>query len=240
MALILWPFFLLSLLVATSTAADELPEEKMERVRQSIALQLPGVPLESLSATPIPGIYEVVIGTRIAYLSEDGRYLIEGNITDLERRQSITEPRIRTARLNLIKKIGESNMLVYSAPKVKHRVTVFTDIDSGHGRKMHREIADYVAQGIELRYLFFPRSGVNSASYRKSVAIWCADDKKIAMASAAAGVKIPERGCENPVLDHLRLGEMMGVTGVPVLLLESGEMIPAYVPAKELGQILNN
>ncbi len=42
MALILWPFFLLSLLVATSTAADELPEEKMERVRQSIALQLPG------------------------------------------------------------------------------------------------------------------------------------------------------------------------------------------------------
>ncbi|MES9898926.1 MAG: DsbC family protein [Sedimenticola sp.] len=231
--------FLLSLLVASSVVAAETEDEKVERIRQSLTLLLPGLQLESVVAAPIPGMYEVVIGTRIAYVSEDGRYLIEGSITDLESRQNLTEPRIRAARLDLVKKIGEANMLIYPAPELRHRVTVFTDIDSGHGRKMHREIADYAAQGIELRYLFFPRAGVNSLSFRKTVAIWCADDMKSTMAAAARGAKVPVKECDNPILSHMRLGEMMGVTGTPVLLLESGEMIPAYVPAKELAQILN-
>ncbi|MES9906108.1 MAG: DsbC family protein [Sedimenticola sp.] len=236
----LWGLLSLSLfLFAACPPMASSAGDASERIRQSMMLLLSGVEPDSVAVTPIPGLYEVVIGTRIVYLSEDGRYLIEGSITDLESRQSLTDPRVRAARLDAVRKIGERNMLVYPAQAQRHRVTVFTDIDSGHGRKMHRDIADYTALGIELRYLFFPRAGVKSASYRKAVSIWCADDRKIAMAAAATGKKPPEKECENPVLSHMRLGEMMGVTGTPVLLLESGEMIPAYIPAEELARILD-
>lgn len=232
-------FCLLSaLLLPALTGAAVAGEEKTEQVRQSIELLLPGVQPDSIRATPIAGLFEVVIGTRITYISGDGRYLIEGNIIDLERRLNITEPRLMQARLDVVRRIGRANMLLFSPQEVKYRVMVFTDIDSGFGRKMQREVADYTNLGIELRYLLFPRAGINSASYRKAVSIWCADDRKEALTAAAKGEAVAEKTCDNPVKQHFAVGEMIGVTGTPVLLLESGEMIPAYVPAEELAAIL--
>jgi thiol:disulfide interchange protein DsbC len=58
------------------------------------------------------------------------------------------------------------------------------------------------------------------------------------MTQSKAGVSLDEKDCTNPVGNHLALGEQMGVSGTPALVLESGEMIPGYVPPKRLSTLL--
>ena len=96
----------------------------------------------------------------------------------------------------------------------------------------------YLDAGIRIRYLAFPRAGVNSDSYNKAVSSWCADDPREAITRAKLGESIESRSCDNPVADQYRLGQQLGVRGTPSILTESGEMIPGYVPAARLTQIL--
>ena len=51
-------------------------------------------------------------------------------------------------------------MIVYKAPNEKHSITVFTDISCGYCRKLHRELNDLLDAGITVKYLAFPRGGL--------------------------------------------------------------------------------
>ena len=93
--------------------------------------------------------------------------------------------------------------------------------------------------GITVRYMAYPRSGVNTPSYFKAVSAWCADDPAKAMDDAMAGKALPKKDCKNPVSMHMQQAQFFGVNGTPNLILDNGDMIPGYVPAKELIQLLN-
>jgi thiol:disulfide interchange protein DsbC len=118
-------------------------------------------------------------------------------------------------------------------------VSIFTDIDCGFCRRLHAEMAQYNKQGIAVRYLFYPRAGIGSDSYKKAVSVWCADDRQAAMDSAKAGNEVPEKTCENPVEAHYELGQQMRVQGTPAIVLEDGEMVPGYVPPDKLRRALD-
>ena len=135
---------------------------------------------------------------------------------------------------------SESNMIVFGPANAKMTVTVFTDIDCGYCRKLHGEIDGYLAEGIKVRYLFFPRSGVGTPSFDKAISVWCADDRKAALTDAKAGKSIPDKKCDNPVKEQMELGEKLGVSGTPAIILESGEMVPGYVPPKRLATMIKD
>ncbi len=221
-------------------AADGAPGHETEmRIRSALAQVLPNTAPDSIAATPVPGLYEVMFGPRLVYISEDGRYLLQGSLIDLETRQDLTEPRLAAAKLKAIEAVGEANMLVYAPEKPKHVITVFTDIDCGFCRKLHAELDQYLAQGIEIRYLLYPRAGENSESYQKAVSVWCADDRRSALTAAKQGQEVPPRTCANPVLEHMALGRLIGLQGTPALVLDDGEVVPGYVPADKLRQMLD-
>jgi thiol:disulfide interchange protein DsbC len=129
-------------------------------------------------------------------------------------------------------------MIAFKPKSSKHLVYVFTDIDCGYCRKLHSEIDQYLTEGIEIRYLFFPRAGEGSDSYKKAVSVWCADDRNTALTKAKRGDTIEERQCDNPVDQHLTLGTQMGAAGTPMLVTEKGNILPGYVPAGQLAKIL--
>jgi len=116
---------------------------------------------------------------------------------------------------------------------------VFTDIDCGFCRRLHSEIGKYNAAGIRIRYLFMPRAGKGSDSYKKAVAVWCAKDRQQAMTDAKAGKDVPAQTCENPVEEHIALADLMGLSGTPTLILPDGELLPGYVPADRLKAMLD-
>ncbi len=230
-------FFFSALLTVSAFAAGD---KGVDQVRQSLQRQLPGLTVGEINTTPVPGLYEVAVGQKIVYVTADGRYLLQGVLIDLQQQKNLTKPRLDAIKAKAVAALDEQQMVIFGPKDAKHTITVFTDIDCGYCRKLHSEINDYIDKDIRVRYLFYPRAGVGSSSYDKAVSVWCADDRKAAMTRAKAGKPIEKRTCDNPVKQDMALGQQMGVTGTPAIVLNSGRMIPGYVPAERLLPILQS
>lgn len=211
-------------------AAEDIPAALSARLE----LLVPGTQPDAVTETALPGMYQVRYGSLVVYLSDDGRYMLRGDLVDLETGHNVTETARSHARAETIVALGESSMVVFTPRTVKHTVTVFTDIDCGYCQRMHRQMADYNRLGIKIRYTAFPRAGVGSDTYDRMVSVWCASDPLAAMTDAKAGRAIETARCDNPVSAHYDAGRAIGVRGTPAIVLESGEMIPGYVEPEEL------
>jgi thiol:disulfide interchange protein DsbC len=216
-------------------------------IRERLGKMLPEYQISSIHETPVPGVYEVVLGSDLVYVSADGRYMMQGRLIDLEKRENLSETSPRLAevqkqqakeRMETLAKIGDDQTVVFAPERYDHTINVFTDIDCGYCRKLHREIEDYEAEGIRVRYLFYPRAGKGSPSFQKAVSVWCADDRQAAMTEAKAGKNVPKKDCANPVQEHIELGNRFGISGTPAIVLDNGEMVPGYVPPKRLAAVL--
>ncbi|MDR2011921.1 MAG: thioredoxin fold domain-containing protein, partial [Rhodanobacter sp.] len=120
------------------------------------------------------------------------------------------------------------------AGQPKYTITVFTDLDCGYCRKMHSQIAEYNKRGIEVDYLFVPRSGINTPSYDKAVSVWCAKDRKAAFTAAKAGTDPAPLKCDNPVAEEFKLGTVVGVDGTPTVLAPDGTKIGGYLSPDDM------
>jgi len=222
-----------SLLATISLAqADVVLKDKLEAL-------LPGMVVQTLEPLENTDLYEALVDGEIVYFSKDGRYVFQGDIIDIESRQNITENKRRGLKKEEIDSFNEADMIIFEPEKTKHTLTVFTDIDCGYCRKLHQQMSEYNALGIKVRYMAFPRSGLDSESFDKAVSVWCADDRKQAMTDAKSGSSIKVNSCDNPIKDHFEAGRRLGITGTPALFLESGELLPGYIPPMRLIQILD-
>ena len=226
-------FLYLALFAGSSVLADRAADETS--IRKALGEAQPA----SVEPTPIEGLYEVVVGSNVVYMSADGRYMLQGELVDVEKRVSLTEPRRRQVTRTVIDSLGEDKMIVFKPEKVKHVVTVFTDIDCGYCRKLHNEMDQYFEEGIEVRYMMFPRAGAGSESYQKAVAVWCSDDRNGALTDAKNGKAVEMKSCDNPIDQHMDLVRQLGARGTPFIVLEDGGTQPGYVPAKRLARLLN-
>lgn len=225
----------------SALAADSNTLEDEKRViQQQLQKIIPNPSAAQIKPSALAGVYEVLIGSQIIYISADGKYALNGSLLNLDTRENLTDIAKANARKAALAEIPESSMILYPAKgKQKHVVTVFTDIDCPYCHKLHKEIPAMNEAGVTVRYMAFPRSGPGKPSYFKAVSAWCADDPAKAMDQAMSGKNIPTKQCDNPVDMHLQKAEFFGVNGTPNLLLDSGDIIPGYIPAKELIQILN-
>ena len=207
-------------------------------VKKALAKFMPSEQIDRVKPSEITGLYEVVAGSNIFYASEDGKYLIQGQLFDAEAKKNITESKLAGVRKIALEKVGEQKMIVFKAPMQKFVVTVFTDIDCGYCRKLHSEIDQYLAQGITVRYMFYPRAGKGSDSYNKAISVWCAADRNKALTLAKKGDLPETKQCENPVDEHMQLAESFGVNGTPMIITQAGNILPGYVPAQQLAKVL--
>ena len=224
----------------------ELKAESQSTLEQDIAkvdeilqakLQLKA---KKIMQGPMDDYLTVISDQGMLFVAKDGSRLIAGNIYDLggqmENLGDKSMSPYRSERLSSY----EDTMIVYpAAGEEKYQVTVFTDTDCGYCRKLHRQMAEYQDEGITVRYLAYPRAGVQSKTGQEMAAIWCADDKKGAMDQAKAGQTITAARCDDHVIEqHYNLGREFGVSGTPAMVLKDGTMLPGYLPPKALLQKL--
>ena len=201
---------------------------------------IPGVPAENIKEAPMPGWYQGQVGTRIFYLNAGATHLLDGQVFDIESRENLTENALNGARKQLLATLDPSSMVVFKAPNERHQITVFTDVDCGYCRKLHNSMADYHQRGITVRYLAYPRAGIGSKTGKIMQAAWCADDPKAALSSAKRGETIDSTDCDNPVAKHYQVGNAIGVNGTPAILFDSGKLVPGFVKAEQLLEMLEN
>ncbi|MDC9729087.1 MAG: thioredoxin fold domain-containing protein [Methyloprofundus sp.] len=231
---------ILSLLAILSFTSGLLAKEGVAKLEE-VLLQR-GMQVDAIDSTAIPGLYAVREGSRVFYFSVDGRFLIHGEMYDLisGEPENLTEKSLKSVRKELINTVPENEFIIFKAKNEQYRINIFTDIDCGYCRKLHSEMDDYLAAGITIKYLFFPRAGLASDAYKKAVSVWCADDQNKAITTAKMGTGILEnKSCKNPVAAHMKLGEQLGVRGTPMMITETGTVFPGYMPAKQLAKALS-
>jgi thiol:disulfide interchange protein DsbC len=208
--------------------------------RAEAAAHIPGARVDELRATPVPGIYELTRGAEIAYVTADGKYAFSGDLYELSSNNNLTEEHRRELRVKRIAAFPESEMLIFGPKSPKYTVTVFTDVDCPYCRKLHSQIADYNRLGVRVRYLLYPRTGPNTASWTKAEQVWCSPDRNDALTRAKLGQELKTKPCaNNPVARSYALGRDFALEGTPAIILPDGEMVPGYVPPEALVQRLS-
>ena len=229
---------LLLLLVSVQLAPVFAGDDSEKLIRAAVGKILPGMDITEITPSPLAGISEVIIGSKLFYVSNDGKYLMQGSLIELATRTDLSEQRMQGIRLAVIKDIKKSDMIIFPAKDERHVITVFTDIDCGYCRKLHSEIKSYNDLGITVQYLMFPRSGPDTPSYDKAVSVWCSKDRQDALTRAKAGETLAKASCDNPIRAQYVIGQQVGVRGTPAILLEDGELLPGYLPAIKLANEL--
>lgn len=221
----------------TSVVAKDLSTKAPSPVLQAVERIFPAG-VDSITRAPVQGLYEAASGLTVIYISQDGKFAIEGDIFDVDKKENLTEKKRNHARGDAIHGIEEKGMIAFTPDNTRHTITVFTDVDCHYCRKLHNEVPALNKAGIEVRYLAFPRAGVSSDTYNTMVSVWCAKDRQKAMTNAKSGKTVPAKKCANPVEEHLALGGKIGIRGTPAIVLEDGTLISGYLPASRLRGIL--
>lgn len=224
-------FFALPFLaVVPLAAAQDVPTA----VQSAVADLMPEMKPSWVKPAPIDGMWEVAFGPHVFYLSADGKHLLRGDILDVATRDNLTRPARNRARSDVVESLGEANMIVFSPEKKDYSVTVFTDVDCGYCAKLHSEMQSYLDAGIQVRYVAFPRAGIGSGSYDTMVSVWCAADPHEAMTRAKAREPVEPKSCPNPVAEQYEVGQLVGVRGTPTIIMDTGDVVPGYMPASKL------
>jgi thiol:disulfide interchange protein DsbC len=211
----------------------------LENARKNISKQFGGLNPENITRSPVAGLYQVSMPPRFFYASEDGRYIVDGDLIDMKMKQNISNGLRNQSIAVAINAMGEDSMIIFGDAKLKHTVTVFTDIDCGYCRKLHNEVKKYNKLGIRVRYMAYPRAGIGSPSFKKADDVWCSEDRAAALTKAKNGLKVNSKQCKSPVAQHYALGNMIGIKGTPAIVLEDGTIIPGYIPASRLAEALS-
>jgi thiol:disulfide interchange protein DsbC len=225
-----------SFLSISAYAADMDPGAS--HLQSALAKLLPNTKVTQIKPTPIKGLYEVIVGTQLVYMNADASYFIDGDMVQMSTHKNLTEASKSIIRLDKIKNYPESQMVVYTPPdKIKHSITVVTDLYCPYCRRLHAEMNQYMADGIKVRYLFMPLKG--QQDYDATVSVWCAKDQRKALDAAYAGGHVEAKTCTNPISEHLNMARSLGVNGTPAIIMDDGEMLPGYVPEKQLLKTLD-
>jgi thiol:disulfide interchange protein DsbC len=211
--------------------------------KEELASKLNGIEAGDISDSPLPGVYQVAVGASVAYVTTDGRYIIRGDIYDAETSANITEETRSRARVEMLNSVDPKTMIVFKPANgvVKHTIHIFTDIDCGYCRQFHREIDKVTALGIEVHYLFYPRTGPDTESWAKADQVWCQPNRNTALTKAKLGGEIPEvPACSTPVEAQYELGRRIGVRGTPAIFSDRGELLGGYLPPASLAKLLDD
>jgi len=233
---ILFIFIVLGMAPLAVAAADDA---ELEAVRKKFTGMFESVEPENIKPSPVDGWYVIAQPPIVAYVSADGRYLLQGDIIDLDRQENISELSRANMRRDVMADVADDEVIRFSPAEVKYSISVFTDIDCTYCRKLHAQIDEYMANGIEVRYLLYPRNGPASRSWNTAQEVWCSNDRNHALTMAKLEKNFVTQKCESSMVgDHFQIGRDIGLSGTPAILLDDGTMIGGYLTPAQLTQRL--
>ncbi len=199
---------------------------------------------QDIVESPFIGVYEVITYDPIdsILVSENGKYLIQGDVVDLTTRSLIQKSdKVKSLKLALINSISDNDKIIYQADNEKYQVHVFTDVDCPFCKRLHNSIEKMNELGITVKYLAAPLASLHPRAQGKMQKIWCSDDRKQAMDNYNdMGVVADSPACDDPVAKQLAISQKLGVNGTPAIFLSDGTHLPGYLPADKLLRKIQN
>jgi len=214
--------------------ADDSSAE-LEAVRQKVGEMFDMIGPEDISASPVDGWYTIHTGSVVAYISADGRYLLQGDLVDLDNQVNLSENVRNDSRRELMASVTDDQTILFAPAEIKYSVSIFTDVDCTYCRRLHSQIDQYLEHGIQVRYLMYPRNGPASSAWNTAEDVWCASDRQSALTMAKLDRDFPTNKCDaSAIQDHYVMGRDVGLNGTPAIVLEDGTLISGYLAPDQL------
>ena len=226
---------LFSLVVTVGQAADVSEAEMVRLLKQ----RFPDIEIDTPKLTPLNGVYQTRLDGRYVYLLDGGRYIIVGDMIDLQDYRNLTEISRREEVVKELASFTNEELIVFPAKNEELAVlNVFTDTSCGYCQKLHQEVKYLQEAGISVRYFPFPRGGPQGPGYVDLKKVWCAADRREAMGIAkGTSVGVLESGncAKGTMVDRgYQLGNRLGIRGTPALYAANGTQFKGYVPYQKL------
>ena len=223
------------MLLASCAKRDEVDLD----IRKTVSNAYPDVAIDEIKKID-DNFHEIIINKQIYYATNDGKYLIVGNVINLNTKESITENTKMNQRLSIIDSIDMKNFMIFKPKKTDHILTIFTDTSCPYCQKLHNEIPDLLENNIEIRYVLFSRNGNDVDAYQQLVSAWCSADKVDALEDLFSGDILDDvSNCENPIARNFDYAGSLSVEGTPTIFLEDGRIIPGYQNYKNILAFIN-
>lgn len=223
-----------ALLFATGAAVGQ-----EAAIRKNLAERLPNFPkIDEVSKTPIPGLWEVRIGTDVLYTDEQGNHIIEGQIIDTRSRTNLTEERVGKLTAIDFAALPLKDAIVWKQGTGARKLAVFADPNCGYCKRFERELNN--VKDVTVYTFLYPILGGDSPD--KSRNIWCAKEPVKAWRAWMLEGTVPPRAADNCDISALErnaaLGRKHRVNGTPALVFENGRRVPGAMSADQVDKLL--
>ncbi|MEI7447087.1 MAG: DsbC family protein, partial [Burkholderiales bacterium] len=194
--------------------------------------------VDALRRSPVPGIWEVQIGTDLIYVDDKGQHgFVEGQLIDLKANRNLTQERIDEITAVNFKDLPLAWAIKQVNGKGTRQVAVFEDPNCGHCRNLRRDLLN--VPDVTIYTFTLPILAADSKI--KAAQAWCASDKVKAWNELMLQGRVPDNKgtCDNPVEKVAELGRKLKVTGTPTLFFANGKRLPGGVPAARLNKLID-
>ena len=236
---LVFPLLIAGSLLPVAAQADAITE----RLSESLSVNGQAMPVETVTETPMSGVYHVRLESGESFYSNaDGSHFLVGDLYENadDGLVNLTEQEQNQERADALAAVPESERVIFrGADEPKATVTVFTDPTCPYCARLHETIPELNERGIAVHYLAFPRAGMGSQAANTLKQVWCSDNRSEAMTQAKEGEAIASAAdCDNPVAGQYELGKALGVQGTPAIILPDGQLVPGFVPPERLTAML--
>ncbi len=204
-------------------------------IRKNLAARLPNFPpIDEVSKTPIPGVYELRIGTDVLYTDEQGQYIIQGSLIDTKTRANLTEARIAKLTQIDFASLPLKDAILIKQGSGARKLVVFGDPNCGYCKRLERDLV--ALKDVSIYTFLYPILGPDSNV--KSRDIWCAREPgKVWRNWMVDGATPPKAmgACDTSAIErNLALGNRHRVNGTPAVVFEDGSRSPGALPLEQL------
>ncbi|UJJ53048.1 DsbC family protein [Rhodanobacter denitrificans] len=230
------PAILLGLILAPLAHAAQAPAP----VAAAIHRLSPTGQITAVTAAPMPHFLTAIVDGQPLYVSDDGRFVLQGHLYDMAHGVDVSERIKAASRAKALAGLAPHDKISIAPPHARYRVTAFVDIDCGFCERLVTHVDDYLRQGIAFDFVAYPRAGINdTASYQEAVNVWCAPNRAEALRNAYAKRELPVRHCANPVAKEYELAIALQVPGTPALIAPDGTVLGGLVDPARLRSSLD-
>ena len=214
----------------------------IEKALDTLLPYFPNLTTDNITPSQLDDFYEILVQApqyEIIYISNDGRFIIQGEVIDLNTMHGLFESRLNIIKKQVIDSIDEDEKIIFKAQNEKYIIHVFTDVDCPYCAKLHANMTTMNELGITVKYLALPIAEIHPEAQSAMEKIWCAEDKKLALHNYKTKRILPDSNdCDNPVAKQLQISKNLNVNGTPYIFLENGTNISGYQDAQTLLQTI--
>lgn len=213
-----------------------LAPEQAKAITQNFEGRFPGIRVDLVRITPMPGLYEIQVGMDLLYTDVDANYVLQGSLIDARSRKDLTAERLEALQQVAFDSLPLDRAIKQVKGDGSRQLAVFEDPNCGYCKQLHRTLND--VDNVTVYTFLFPILSPDSTT--KSRNIWCAPDRVQAWRGwMLEGKAAPEAQCDTPIEANLKLGRQLNIQGTPALFFSDGSRVNGALPLDALKKKLD-